>query len=190
MKTSSAQYIGIWHAEVLSMAMEEGYPGMGPIQSSLRLLIGEVGPAGFTSDIQVPWVSGCVSCSWKVEEQSAWSASGVMRMHTPQSHTSAPKDQETASCFRIHQVHAISGVGRSVHVLHASALCSCEQLRTSDQVEVLVMSSEPYFEDFQVVRDLYVPAIGLWLADYPFLKRDAFQRLSEDIYWSRQEANS
>lgn len=111
-KTSSAQYIGIWHAEVLSMAMEEGYPGTGPIQSSLRLLIGEVGPAGFTSDIQVPWVSGCVSCSWKVEEQSAWSASGVMRMHTPQSHTSAPKDKQTASCFRIHQVQACHIWGR------------------------------------------------------------------------------
>lgn len=111
---------------------------------------------------------------------------------TRHNHTLQPRrtsKQPVAFAF-IKYRHAISGVGRSVHVLHASALCSCEQLRTSDQVEVLVMSSEPYFEDFQVVRDLYVPAIGLWLADYPFLKRDAFQRLSEDIYWSRQEANS
>ena len=57
-KTSSAQYVGIWHAEVLSLALEEGYPGTGHAKSSLRLLIGEPGPAGFTSDIQVPCVPG------------------------------------------------------------------------------------------------------------------------------------
>lgn len=51
------------------------------------------------------------------------------------------------------------------------------------------MSSEPYFEDFQVVRDVYVPAVGLWLSDYPFLKRGPFERLSEDMYWSRQEVD-
>lgn len=57
-KTSSAQYIGIWHAEVLSMGLEQGYPGTDQVRSSLKLLIGEPGPAGFTSDMQVPWVPG------------------------------------------------------------------------------------------------------------------------------------
>lgn len=49
------------------------------------------------------------------------------------------------------------------------------------------MSKEPYFEEFQAVRDIYVPSEGLWLSDYPFLRRDVFERLSEDMYWSRQE---
>lgn len=48
------------------MALDEGYPGTGPVQSSLRLLIGEPGPAGFTSDIQVPWVPGCESIFYMV----------------------------------------------------------------------------------------------------------------------------
>lgn len=47
------------------------------------------------------------------------------------------------------------------------------------------MSAEPYFDEFQVVRDIYVPAVGLWLSDYPFVKRDAFEKLSEDMYYSR-----
>jgi hypothetical protein len=53
-------------------------------------------------------------------------------------------------------------------------------------VEVLVMSNSQYFEEFVVVRDVYIPTLRLWLADYPFIKRDVFERLSEDVYWSRQ----
>eukprot|EP00892_Ulva_mutabilis_P002272 jgi/Ulvmu1/12045/UM083_0058.1 len=123
-RTSSAAFVGIWHAEVVSMGIEEGYPGGGQVASSLRILIGEPGPAGFTSDIQVPWSPGC------------------------------------------------------------------QEVQVSDQVEVLVMSREPYFEDFQVVRDVYLPTLGLWLSDYPFLKRDAFERISEEMYWSRQDMSN
>jgi hypothetical protein len=64
--------------------------------------------------------------------------------------------------------------------------CRCEQLREGDSVEALVLSSSPYFDDFQVIRDIYVPALDLWLCDYPFVKRDAFRRLSSEVYWSRE----
>lgn len=40
------------------MNIEQKLPGVGQTPS-LRLLIGEPGPSGFTSDIQVPWVPGC-----------------------------------------------------------------------------------------------------------------------------------
>lgn len=52
------------------------------------------------------------------------------------------------------------------------------------------MSSSQYFEEFAVVRDVYIPALRLWLAEYPFIKRDAFERLSEDVYWSRQYSDT
>lgn len=73
--------------------------------------------------------------------------------------------------------------------LKSFVLRRCEQLRKADQVEALVMSSSQYFEEFVVVRDVYIPALRLWLAEYPFIKRDAFERLSEDVYWSRQNSD-
>jgi hypothetical protein len=69
---------------------------------------------------------------------------------------------------------------------HVAGVCRCEQLRKADAVEALVMSNSQYLEEFVVVRDIYVPTLSLWLADYPFIKRDVFERLSEDVYWSRQ----
>jgi hypothetical protein len=50
------------------------------------------------------------------------------------------------------------------------------------------MSDSQYFEDFVVVRDVFVPSLGLWLSEYPFLKRDVFERVSEELYWSRKES--
>lgn len=69
-------------------------------------------------------------------------------------------------------------------------LCRCEQLRKADQVEALVMSTSQYFEEFVVVRDVYIPALRVWLADYPFIKRNVFEQLSEDVYWSRQDGEN
>ena len=38
----------------------------------------------------------------------------------------------------------------------------------------------------QVVREVYLPEAGLWLAEYPFLQRDEFLSLSLDIERARQ----
>ena len=64
--------------------------------------------------------------------------------------------------------------------------CRCEVVQEGDEVEVLVLSKTMYCDEFDVVRDVYVPASGAWLCDYPFVKRLDFERISADIYRSRQ----
>jgi hypothetical protein len=61
-------------------------------------------------------------------------------------------------------------------------------LREGDEVEVVVLSKSMYCEDFEVVRDVYVPATGAWLCDYPFVKRSDFERISAEVYRSRAAA--
>ena len=62
----------------------------------------------------------------------------------------------------------------------------CAEVQDGDEVEVVVMSSSQFFDDFQVVRDVYVPELKQWLCDYPFIKRDVFQRISTEVFLSRQ----
>jgi len=50
-----------------------------------------------------------------------------------------------------------------------------------EQVEVLVLAQNPAFADFKVLRELYFPELDLFLADYPFVKRAEFARISADI---------
>lgn len=69
--------------------------------------------------------------------------------------------------------------------LDSACACRCEQIQPGDAVEAVVLSASQYFDEFQVVRDLFVPETGAWLSDYPFVKRDAFQRISVDVYNSR-----
>lgn len=64
----------------------------------------------------------------------------------------------------------------------------CAGIREGDSAELLVQSSTPYFETFEVVRDVFFPQLGAWLADYPYLKREAFQRLSASVYSETQRA--
>lgn len=62
-KNSTKRYLGIWHAQVLSLSIEDSYPGNGDVATSLKLSIGEPGVDGFSSELQVPWAPGCVACS-------------------------------------------------------------------------------------------------------------------------------
>jgi hypothetical protein len=57
---SSNMNAGIWHAEVLGISVEDSLirDSSGRFQSTIRLLVGEEGIDGFTSDMQVPWSSG------------------------------------------------------------------------------------------------------------------------------------
>lgn len=64
--------------------------------------------------------------------------------------------------------------------------CRCDGLNVGVEVEVLVLSDTSYFEDFQVVRDVYVPSTGQWLCDYPFVKREPFQEVSAEIFRARR----
>lgn len=62
----------------------------------------------------------------------------------------------------------------------------CEQVRLGDAAELLVLCSDPYFQQFKVVREVYCPASAVWLADYPFMNRDMFLRLSIEIEEQRR----
>lgn len=57
-KSSTRRYVGIWHAQVLSLSIEDSYPGNAGIATSLRLSIGEPGVDGYCSELQVPWSPG------------------------------------------------------------------------------------------------------------------------------------
>ena len=61
-KNSTKRYLGIWHAQVLSLSIEDSYPGNGEIATSLKLSIGEPGTDGYSSELQVPWAPGYVAC--------------------------------------------------------------------------------------------------------------------------------
>jgi hypothetical protein len=50
------------------------------------------------------------------------------------------------------------------------------------------MCKDMYFEDFQVVRDVYLPEASVWLCDYPFLKRDKFERISAEEFRRRMHS--
>eukprot|EP01024_Parvocaulis_polyphysoides_P046767 TRINITY_DN441_c0_g4_i1.p2 TRINITY_DN441_c0_g4~~TRINITY_DN441_c0_g4_i1.p2 ORF type:complete len:318 (+),score=15.18 TRINITY_DN441_c0_g4_i1:112-1065(+) len=55
-------------------------------------------------------------------------------------------------------------------------------LQEGDEAEVIVVSQSKYFTKFQVVREVYIPALELWLGEYPFVNRRLFLRISLDIY--------
>lgn len=61
----------------------------------------------------------------------------------------------------------------------------CQDIKAGDAVEVLVLSKTLRFDDMQVVRDVYIPTLGRWLCDYPFVTRRAFARVSAEVYASR-----
>jgi hypothetical protein len=63
-KNSAKRFVGIWHAQILSMSIEDSYPGNDKVKTSLKLSIGEPGVDGFSSELQVPWSPGYVSYSW------------------------------------------------------------------------------------------------------------------------------
>eukprot|EP01026_Neomeris_dumetosa_P048584 TRINITY_DN4213_c1_g1_i3.p3 TRINITY_DN4213_c1_g1~~TRINITY_DN4213_c1_g1_i3.p3 ORF type:complete len:305 (+),score=23.81 TRINITY_DN4213_c1_g1_i3:23-916(+) len=56
------------------------------------------------------------------------------------------------------------------------------ELQPGDDAEAIVVSWTQQFTKFQVVREVYVPALELWLGDYPFINRQLFLRISLDIY--------
>lgn len=64
--------------------------------------------------------------------------------------------------------------------------CRCERIASGDNVELLVLSRTLDFSAFQVLRETYLPHVGIWLADYPFVKRGVFERISAEIEFARR----
>ncbi len=57
-----------------------------------------------------------------------------------------------------------------------------------DEAELIVVSDEPLLQRFRAVREAYLPELGLWLSEYPFLERSAFRSVSDAIAAERERA--
>ncbi|GFH21995.1 uncharacterized protein HaLaN_19392, partial [Haematococcus lacustris] len=51
-------------------------------------------------------------------------------------------------------------------------------LAPGELVEALVLAEDERFRLFKVIREVYSPGLGLWLAEYPFVDRSAFLDVS------------
>ena len=56
-----------------------------------------------------------------------------------------------------------------------------------DEVELVVVSDEPQLQRFRAVREAYLPELGLWLSEYPFVERRAFRAVSDAIAAAREQ---
>ena len=43
------------------------------------------------------------------------------------------------------------------------------------------MSDDPDLRGFRGVREAYLPELGLWLSEYPFVERTTYRRISDAI---------
>ena len=50
-----------------------------------------------------------------------------------------------------------------------------------------MLSATDTFQGFKAVKDVYLPACGLWLSEYPFLSRSDFLQLSLQLEKERRE---
>lgn len=51
-----------------------------------------------------------------------------------------------------------------------------------------MVASQPGFAGFKALKEAYLPESSLWLADYPYVNRDAFLELSLEIERERNSA--
>jgi hypothetical protein len=55
------------------------------------------------------------------------------------------------------------------------------QVQVGEPVEVLVLSDLKNLARFMAVREVYLPKLGIWLAEEPCIERQVFEVLSEDL---------
>jgi hypothetical protein len=56
-----------------------------------------------------------------------------------------------------------------------------QAIRIGDPAEMLVLSSRPDLSRIAKISDIYVPGADVWVSDYPYLRRDAFQAVSREL---------
>ncbi len=56
-----------------------------------------------------------------------------------------------------------------------------ELLQPGQPAEVLVLSDSTSFSDIKAIKDVYLPDVGLWLAEYPYIDREEFLEVSLEI---------
>ena len=54
-------------------------------------------------------------------------------------------------------------------------------VRPGTAAELLVLSEEPGLRRFFAVRETYLPELGLWISEYPFIQRRIFEDISTAI---------
>ncbi|WP_058999099.1 hypothetical protein [Leptolyngbya sp. NIES-2104] len=56
-----------------------------------------------------------------------------------------------------------------------------QAIRIGDTAEMLVMSDRPDLSRIAKVSDLFVSRVGVWVSDYPYLRRDEFEAVSRKL---------
>lgn len=51
----------------------------------------------------------------------------------------------------------------------------------------MVLSDDPQLRSFQALREAYLPELGLWLSEYPFVERAVYVRVSDAVAAERAQ---
>lgn len=63
-------------------------------------------------------------------------------------------------------------------------------IRRGDIAEMLVVSNRPDLSRITKTSDLYLSDYGLWVSDYPYLRRDAFMEVSRELNHRKNQAKT
>lgn len=61
-----------------------------------------------------------------------------------------------------------------------------QMIQLNDIAELVVMSNQADLSRIAKVSDVYIPAHRLWVSDYPYLRRDAFEQVSRSLRMRRK----
>ena len=62
-----------------------------------------------------------------------------------------------------------------------------KRLAAGQPAQMVVMSDRPDLSLITKVSDIYIPTLDLWVSDYPYLRRDLFLEVSEQLRASRRQ---
>ncbi len=62
-----------------------------------------------------------------------------------------------------------------------------KRLAAGQPAQMVVMSDRPDLSLIPKVSDIYIPTLDLWVSDYPYLRRDLFLEVSEQLRASRRQ---
>lgn len=86
--------------------------------------------------------------------------------------------RSTAAFGHVPRAHVVACVPCAEHF-------GCPQ--PGDEVELLVVSDEPQLQRFRAVREAYLPELGMWISEYPFMERLAYRSISDAIAAEREQ---
>lgn len=185
------RYAGLWRTQVLDVEITgrpkpvfgeapEGSGGgvLGGRFSTMRLakfLVGD--PGGARTEMTLPYDSrwGLVWVGWKPACECEALLLGRVSCHlscnirwglSPRASCLVPSPVHTAAGAAL--TPALAPLPRLVPPLRYELVCEGEP------AELLVLSDSPEFESFRAVKDVYLPANGFWLSEYPYADRTSF----------------